>query len=100
MSHFAEGGKIGTIPSVSSASYINKMSHYCGTCYFNPAKRAGFNAYPFNSIHWNFFDRHEKKVAKNPPVGMMYKLWQKMKPEARTELLKQTATYLENINQL
>jgi deoxyribodipyrimidine photolyase-related protein len=32
MSQFADGG-IGTKPYVSSASYINKMSHYCGDCF-------------------------------------------------------------------
>jgi deoxyribodipyrimidine photolyase-related protein len=33
MSQFADGGIVGTKPYVSSASYINKMSHYCGDCF-------------------------------------------------------------------
>jgi deoxyribodipyrimidine photolyase-like uncharacterized protein len=32
MSQFADGGIVGTKPYVSSASYINKMSH-CGDCF-------------------------------------------------------------------
>jgi deoxyribodipyrimidine photolyase-related protein len=32
MSQFADGGIVGK-PYVSSASYINKMSHYCGDCF-------------------------------------------------------------------
>jgi deoxyribodipyrimidine photolyase-related protein len=33
MSQFADGGIVGTKPYVSSASYIDKMSHYCGSCF-------------------------------------------------------------------
>jgi deoxyribodipyrimidine photolyase-related protein len=34
MSQFADG-IVGTKPYVSSASYINKMSHYCGDCFYD-----------------------------------------------------------------
>lgn len=36
MSQFADGGKLATKPYISSANYINKMSNYCKTCYYDP----------------------------------------------------------------
>lgn len=100
MSQFADGGMVATKPYVSSATYIDKMSHYCGTCYYSRTKKTGEKACPFNSLYWNFFARHENKLAKNPRIGMMYKVWQKMKPELKAELLAQADYYLQHINEL
>ena len=100
MSQFADGGIVGTKPYVSSASYIDKMSHYCGTCFYNKAVKTGDKACPFNSLYWNFYDRNEDKLAKNPRIGMMYNVWRNMKPEAKTELLEQANYYLKNVNTL
>lgn len=100
MSQFADGGIVGTKPYVSSAAYIDKMSHYCSTCYYNKAKKTGDKACPFNSLYWNFYDRHENKLSSNPRIGMMYHIWHKMKPEVKTELLMQADYYLNHINEL
>ncbi|MEO6177067.1 MAG: cryptochrome/photolyase family protein [Flavobacterium circumlabens] len=100
MSQFADGGIVGTKPYVSSAAYIDKMSHYCGTCFYNKAKKTGDRACPFNSLYWNFYDKQEAKLAHNPRIGMMYKVWHKMKPEDQTALLEQANYYLKNINEL
>lgn len=100
MSQFADGGIVGTKPYVSSASYINKMSHYCGSCFYNKSKKVGDRACPFNSLYWNFYERHEEKLAKNHRISMMYKIWNKMQPEEKAALLEQAHYYLENINEL
>lgn len=100
MSQFADGGIVGTKPYVSSAGYIDKMSHYCGTCFYNKAKKTGDKACPFNSLYWNFYNKNEDKLAHNPRIGMMYKLWYKMKPDDKTALLNQADYYLKNINDL
>lgn len=100
MSQFADGGIVGTKPYVSSAAYIDKMSHYCGTCFYKKAVKTGVGACPFNSLYWNFYDKHEDKLAKNPRIGMMYNIWHKMQPDAKTALLEQAAYYLKNINEL
>jgi deoxyribodipyrimidine photolyase-related protein len=100
MSQFADGGIVGTKPYVSSASYIDKMSHYCGSCYYDKKKKTGAKACPFNSLYWNFYDRNETKLAKNPRIGMMYTIWKKMNPEDKMNLLKQAHYYLKNINDL
>jgi deoxyribodipyrimidine photolyase-related protein len=35
----------------------------------------------FNSLYWNFYDKNEDKLGKNPRIGMMYNVWRKMKPK-------------------
>lgn len=100
MSQFADGGIVGTKPYVSSASYIDKMSHYCGSCYYKKAIKTGEKACPFNSLYWNFYDKNEEKLGKNPRIGMMYNVWRKMQPEAQVALLEQADYYLKNINNL
>ncbi|MDI1256703.1 MAG: cryptochrome/photolyase family protein [Flavobacterium sp.] len=100
MSQFADGGIVGTKPYVSSSSYIDKMSHYCGNCFYNKAKKVGEKACPFNSLYWNFYDRHEDKLSKNPRIGMMYNVWRKMKPEDKKALLDQADYYLKHIDTL
>jgi deoxyribodipyrimidine photolyase-related protein len=100
MSQFADGGIVGTKPYVSSASYIDKMSHYCGSCFYKKAVKTGDKACPFNSLYWNFYDNNEDKLGKNPRIGMMYNVWRKMKPEDKVALLEQADYYLKNINNL
>ncbi|QBZ98746.1 (6-4) photolyase [Flavobacterium sangjuense] len=100
MSQFADGGIVGTKPYVSSASYIDKMSHYCGSCFYKKALKTGEKACPFNSLYWNFYDKHEDKLSKNPRIGMMYNVWRQMKPEDKSALLEQADYYLKNINAL
>ena len=100
MSQFADGGLIATKPYVSSAAYIDKMSHYCAGCYYSKAKKTGDKACPFNSLYWNFYDRHKEKLSKNPRVGMMYTVWQKMKPDEKSAILEQANYYLTHIHEL
>ena len=100
MSQFADGGIVGTKPYVSSAAYIDKMSHYCGSCYYKKAIKTGDKACPFNSLYWNFYDKNEDKLGKNPRIGMMYNVWRRMKPEDKSALLEQADFYLKNINKL
>lgn len=78
MSQFADGGKIATKPYVSSGSYINKMSNYCGDCHYNKSKKVSDDACPFNSLYWNFLDDKREQLGNNFRMGMMYSLLDKM----------------------
>ena len=100
MSQFADGGIVGTKPYVSSAAYIDKMSHYCSSCFYKKAIKTGEKACPFNSLYWNFYDKNEDKLGTNPRIGMMYNVWRKMKPDDKVALLQQADYYLKNINEL
>jgi deoxyribodipyrimidine photolyase-related protein len=100
MSQFADGGIVGTKPYISSAAYINKMSDHCSACTYHQKVKTGENACPFNSLYWNFLDQHREKLEKNPRMGMMYKVWDKMKGIERAELLEQAKEYLEKVETL
>ncbi len=100
MSQFADGGIVGTKPYVSSASYIHKMSNYCAGCHYDNKLKIGENACPFNSLYWNFYAKYESKLCKNPRIGMMYRVWEKMSPDVKVNIIKQAEYYLEKINRL
>jgi len=100
MSQFADGGIVGTKPYAGSANYIDKMSHYCGTCFYKKKEKIGAKACPFNSLYWHFYDRNRAKLEKNPRIGMAYRTWDKMNTAKKEAILLQAETYLENINSL
>ena len=100
MSQFADGGMLATKPYVSSAAYIDKMSDYCKTCYYDKKKKTGEKACPFNSLYWNFFDKHRALLEKNPRIGMMYKVWDKMDTQTKSDTLNQANFYLNHIHEI
>lgn len=100
MSQYADGGLLSSKPYISSANYINKMSSYCKNCQYDPKKKYGDNACPFNSLYWNFLDSQKDKLASNPRMGMMYSLLKKMDSKEKSKILEQAEYYLENRNEL
>ena len=100
MSQFADGGQVATKPYISSAKYIHSMSDYCDTCDYNWKQRHGDMACPFNSLYWNFFEQHRPLLQKNPRVGMMYRVWDRMESREQKQVLKQADAYLKILNRL
>lgn len=100
MSQFADGGIVGTKPYVSSANYIHKMGDYCSNCEYGRKAKYGKNACPFNSLYWDFYDRHTDKLSNNPRIGMMYRVWNRMDGEEREKILRQAAEYKAGVEGL
>jgi len=100
MSQFADGGQVATKPYISSAKYIHSMSDYCDTCEYDWKRRHGDMACPFNSLYWDFFNRHRRRLQKNPRVGMMYRTWDRMDSGEKKRVLKQAGAYRKNVNHL
>lgn len=88
MSQFADGGLVGTKPYVSSAAYLHKMGDYCGQCHYRRDEKTGPRACPFNALYWDFYARHRPLLGKNPRIGMMYQVWDKMPAQERVALLE------------
>ena len=75
MGLFADGGRVGTKPYISSANYINKMGDYCRDCIYDHNKRTGEKACPFNFLYWNFLLEHEEMLRENHRMArMLYNL--------------------------
>ncbi len=71
MALYADGGLLATKPYAASANYINKMGDACGDCYFNHRQTTGERACPFNSLYWDFIDRHAERLAENPRMNLI-----------------------------
>jgi deoxyribodipyrimidine photolyase-related protein len=100
MSQYADGGRVATKPYVSSANYIGKMSDYCTACGYDPKKRHGEGACPFNSLYWGFHARHRDKLESNPRIGMVYRTWDRMAADERRRILRQAEIYRRDLNAL
>jgi len=100
MSQYADGGIVGSKPYVASANYMHKMSNYCKTCHYNKDEKTGEKACPFNSLYWDFYHRHRDKFERNPRIGMMYQLLNKMEPEQLDAILDRAAWVKKHVEEL
>ncbi len=100
MSQFADGGRVATKPYVSAANYLRRMSDYCTACRYDPARRTGEKACPFNALYWDFFSRHREKLARNPRLSLVYRRLERMAPSARRALLTHAERVRERIEAL
>lgn len=107
MSQFADGGIVGTKPYVSSGAYINKMGHYCSSCYYDVKERTGAKACPFNALYWHFHARNRDRFLSDDArpgmmvrMGMAYRTWDKMPGATRQALLDKGDALLANIEDL
>ena len=96
MSQFADGGLLATKPYVSSGSYINKMSNYCGDCKYNVKERLGEKACPFNSLYWNFLDDKRTQLSGNFRMKMMYSVLNKFSNEELVAMKLRASKIIES----
>ncbi|MFT6791415.1 MAG: deoxyribodipyrimidine photolyase-related protein [Cellvibrionaceae bacterium] len=97
MSQFADGGIVATKPYAASGNYINKMSDYCKNCHYNVKQKTETSACPFNSLYWDFMNRHRESLEKNPRIGMIYKNWDK---QDKKPILDRAKWCLDHLDEL
>jgi deoxyribodipyrimidine photolyase-related protein len=93
----ADGGVTATKPYIASASYINKMSDFCGGCTFDPKKRTGPGACPFNALYWNFLIDHEAQLRANPRLGPAVLGLAKVSGEDRSTIQAEARDFLDRL---
>ncbi|MEF1263100.1 cryptochrome/photolyase family protein, partial [Vibrio harveyi] len=55
---------------------------------------------PFNSLYWRFMNKHDKRLATNPRIGMIFRSWDNMEPQQRQAILETAEHYMENLETL
>jgi len=98
MGLYADGGRIGTKPYVSSANYINKMSDYCQDCGYDHKLRSGEQACPFNYLYWNFLIEQKSKLRSNPRMNLSLANLEKLDSQEKKAIQNQASLFLSDLN--
>jgi len=91
MSQHADGGFLASKPYCCAASYVSKMSNYCGGCPYDPKDRTGPLACPLNALYWDFWLRHQGRFLNNPRVGMAVRQAAQMPPAEQAAIRRKAA---------
>jgi deoxyribodipyrimidine photolyase-related protein len=97
MALHADGGFMATKPYAGGAAYISKMSNYCAGCRYDPKKKEGPAACPFNLLYWNFYEQHAERFERNPRTAMMVRSWLKRAPQARAVIVREAEEFLDSL---
>ena len=87
MSQFADGGLMSTKPYISGSNYLMKMSNY----------PKGDWQQIWDGLFWRFMHVHRDFFTKNPRLGMLVRMFDKMPQEKKDSHLKNAETYLEKL---
>lgn len=98
MSQFADNGIIASKPYIASGNYIHKMSDYCRSCAYRVQDKTGDDACPFNLLYWHFLDRHRKRFGKNPRMGNVYRVWDRMDDMRKETVLAEAGQLLQRLD--
>ena len=100
MSQHADGGFLASKPYCCAASYVSKMSNYCGGCPYDPKDRTGPLACPLNALYWDFWLRHQNRFQNNPRIGMAVRQAANMSPTEQAAVRKKAAELRAGIEEL
>ena len=91
MSQYADGGIMASKPYIASGKYIQRMSNYCSSCCYDPAKSVGDDACPFTILYWDFLERHNEILRTNPRMSFQLKNLSRKEASEMEALRKQAA---------
>lgn len=97
MALFADGGLMASKPYAASGAYINRMSDYCKGCEFDPKKRSGEGACPFNFLYWYFLICNEGRLRSNPRMGLSYRNLDRLDDDQKGRITRQADAFLESL---
>jgi len=91
MGQFADGGMMSSKPYAASANYINNMSDYCKHCVYNPHRRTGEQACPFNFFYWDFLARHYNRLKNQQRMSLSLRNLERI-PSEEMQTIRQLAS--------
>ncbi len=94
MSQFADGGLMATKPYISGSNYINKMSNYQVKSKGELVEWAAI----WDGLFWRFMHVHREFFAKNPRIGMLLAMWDKMDKAQQQEHLDNAEQFLAKLD--
>ncbi|WLP94172.1 cryptochrome/photolyase family protein [Psychrobacter sp. M13] len=94
MSQFADGGMVATKPYISGSNYINKMSNYQVKSKSELLEWAAI----WDGLFWRFMQVHREFFSKNPRIGMLLAMWDKMDKEQQQEHLDNAEQFLAKLD--
>lgn len=93
MSQYGDGGLMATKPYAASAAYVNRMSNYCGACRYDPKKRLGDGACPWNALYWDFVARHADRWRGNNRMLPILRNWERFDPDEQAAIRAAAAAF-------
>jgi deoxyribodipyrimidine photolyase-related protein len=87
MSQFSDGGLMASKPYISGSNYLMKMSNY----------NKGDWKETWDGLFWRFMDTHRSFFTKNPRLGMLVSMFDKMPQEKKIAHIKNAEKYLESL---
>ncbi len=86
MSQYADGGIMASKPYAATGKYIQRMGNHCRNCQYKPENSVGTDACPFTTLYWDFLDRHEGLLSKNPRMILQVKNLARLSESQRQEI--------------
>ncbi|KAA1191996.1 cryptochrome/photolyase family protein [Pseudohalioglobus sediminis] len=87
MALHADGGIMASKPYAASGKYIKRQGDHCDHCRYRPDKMTGSDACPYNSLYWQFIDRHQEAFSDNGRMGLTLNNWQRKSADERQSIL-------------
>jgi deoxyribodipyrimidine photolyase-related protein len=72
------------------------MSTYCQGCRYNPKRRVGADACPFNFFYWDFLDRHCAQLQSQGRMSFILANLDKMPAADLTAIRQQARAWHES----
>jgi deoxyribodipyrimidine photolyase-related protein len=88
MSQFADGGLMSTKPYISGSNYLMKMSDY----------PKGDWQKTWDGLFWNFMDKNRAFMVKNPRLGMLVSMFDKMDETKRNSHLTEAMDFFKKLD--
>jgi deoxyribodipyrimidine photolyase-related protein len=97
MALHGDKGLMASKPYAASGKYIQRQGNHCTQCRYDPKQTTGEGACPYNSLYWNFIDRHHDYLKRNARMGLIVGGWQKRKAADKKAILQWADQVLESL---